>query len=298
MKSFEFESKAKSRPIVYLDMDGVLADFFGELKKRKISMDDVKDKKEFFSDLPALPNSGRLIHGVLKLAGKYSILSSPLMSEVDKSSEGKSEWLDEHLKIYQPQGVIFDHEKDKFARQANGTPNILIDDYETNINLWNSAGGIGILYKDDEVQRVLHELKLALSGKLKSDSPQLAVHEDDDAVPVHKEGQLYTNKQILNYVKGIHHSYHLEKPILKYKTWVLKSIPLGDLNNPEYLEHDDPYGRVIELDWEHIPTIHKQDIFKKPIVADRHGWVLDGNHRVAAARAAGLEAIPALVPYL
>jgi hypothetical protein len=108
---------------------------------------------------------------------------------------------------------------------------------------------------------------------------------------------LFTNKQVLKYVSGIHHEYEMPKPIMKHKTWVLTSMPLGALQNPEFVHQDDPYRRVIDLDWDHITKIKKTDIEKKPIVADENGWVLDGNHRVTAARAAGFDVIPALVPY-
>jgi hypothetical protein len=85
---------------------------------------------------------------------------------------------------------------------------------------------------------------------------------------------------------------------MKHKTWVLTNYPITDLKNPEFVHQDDPYRRVIDLDWDHISKITRADIKKKPIVADEDGWVLDGNHRVTAARAAGFNTIPALVPYI
>ena len=49
--------------------------------------------------------------------------------------------------------------------------------------------------------------------------------------------------------------------------------------------------------WDHVKEIPLSDIKRRPIVTDENGWVLDGNHRATAARARGLETIPALVPY-
>jgi hypothetical protein len=89
----------------------------------------------------------------------------------------------------------------------------------------------------------------------------------------------------------------MPKPILAHKTWILRSIPVSDLKTPEYVHQDDPYRRVIDLDWDHIKDITRHDIATRPIVADSNGWVLDGNHRATAARAAGITEIPALVPY-
>ena len=53
------------------------------------------------------------------------------------------------------------------------------------------------------------------------------------------------------------------------------------------------------LQWvkDYYDAISNHDIKNRPVVADENGWVLDGNHRVTAARARGLETIPALVPY-
>lgn len=304
MKSFELESSYRSQPIVYVDLDGTLADMFGEVarregaphwrKARKIKdrVDQVAKDPGFFAELKPLPNAGKLVHGVLKLAGKFSILSSPLMSEVERSSEEKASWVHRYLRRYPIQSILFDHQKEKFAKQADGTPNILIDDWETNIRLWEANGGIGILYKDSEVDRALQKLHYALEGLI----PVEDNAEDDSDIDNTIDSKFYTNKQVLKYVKGIHNEYHLEKPILKHKVWVLKEIPISDLKTPEFYDQDDPYRRVIDLDWDHIDGITRENILRKPIVADERGWVLDGNHRVTAARLRGLTTIRGLIP--
>ena len=167
------------RAEVYVDMDGVLADFFGEvarehdvkywreIHRKDLGIDQIAQEPGFFKLLPVLPNAGKLMQGVISLASKYSILSSPLMSNVEESSKEKMQWLQRHLKNHQPQAVIFDHEKYKYAQQPDETPNILIDDWDTNIRLWEANGGIGILYKPEEVDKALHKLHLALLGKIK-----------------------------------------------------------------------------------------------------------------------------------
>lgn len=310
MKAFEVSSQTKTRPIVYVDMDGVLADFFGEIARQHgvdywreihrqdIGIDQIAQEPEFFRTLPPMPHAEKLMQGIIKLAGKYSILSSPLLSDVEQSTEEKALWLQKYLRQRQPQAVIFDHEKYKYAQQPNETPNILIDDWETNIRLWEANGGIGILYKDEDWQSALKKLEMALHGKIKPELPELAVLEDEvDNLSTDRKGELYTSRQVLKYVKGIHHEYHLEKPILAHKAWVLKTVPLEQLKTPEYVHQDDPYRRVIDVDWDHIKDIHVHDILNRPIVADEHGWVLDGNHRAMAARARGLESIPAIIPY-
>ena len=304
MKSFILESSHHSEPIVYVDMDGTLADFFGEVARRegaktwrdahriKDRVDQVARKPGFFEDLRPLPNAGKLIFNVLKLAGSYCILSAPLQREIEQSSEEKSEWLNRHLHRHPPEEIIFAVQKKHYARQADGTPNILIDDFDTNIRLWEANGGIGILYEDDKVDTAIKKLRYALEGLL-------PVEDVDESAEIDTsiDRQLYTSQQVLRYVRGIHDEYHLDDPIREYKVWQLVEIPVAALRTPEFYDQDDPYRRVIDLDWEHIGTITPEDILRKPIVADENGWVLDGNHRVTASRAKGIKKIRALIPY-
>jgi hypothetical protein len=74
-------------------------------------------------------------------------------------------------------------------------------------------------------------------------------------------------------------------------------LPVAGLKTPEYVHQDDPYRRVIDIDWDYIDRFSSHYVNKKPIVVDSDGWVLDGNHRAMAAIANGKETILALVPY-
>lgn len=305
MKAHEYKSKFATKPIVYVDMDGVLADFFGEIARRHkvdywreihrqdIGIDQIAQEPGFFRQLPKMPNAMNFIKGLASIVPQYSILSSPLMSEVAQSTREKSQWLGQHLTNYPPKSVLFDHEKYRYAQQPNNTPNILIDDYETNIRLWNANGGIGILYKDENWKEALEDLKAGLEGKIKPNK----IINGEELSEDFDEGDLYTAREVLRYVKGIHHEYHMPKPILQHDTWILKRVPVVDLKTPEFVHQDDPYRRVIDIDWDHVKEISVDDIIENPIVADAHGWVLDGNHRATAARYRGLDSVPALVPY-
>ena len=308
MRSFEIVSEAEgySRPIVYLDMDGVLADFFGEVarehgvehwkqvRRREMTIVQTARQSGFFRKLPVLPNAQELIRGVLRQAGAYSILSSPLLSNVEESSKEKMQWLQQHLQQHPPQSIIFDHEKHKFATQADGTPNILIDDYGTNIRLWEANGGIGIKYKPEQCQAVLKRLSQALSQRIE---PERLDVTENNKIDVSRSGGMYTSRQVLKYVQGIHDEYRLPEPILRHKIWLLKNMPVAWFKTPEYAHQDDPYKRNIPIDWDHVAEITMYDLRNRPVVADSDGWVLDGNHRVTAARARGLETVPTLLPY-
>ena len=308
---------------IYVDMDGVLADMFGEVarhhgvknwrdarkvrRKQQDKIDKIAKKPGFFKNLPVLPHAGKLINGVLRIADDYNILSSPLLSNVEQSTREKNEWLQKHLKRHQPRSIIFDHEKFKFAKQADGTPNILIDDYDTNIKLWEANGGIGILYKDSECDRALKQLHAAIHGKFKRTyNLPLAIlqkeieqkMDEDQEHDLDMSKRVFTYKEVLKYVKGVHvDGYSLDGPIKEYKMWKLVMYPTSKMSSPEKFDQDDRYRRIIDLDWDHIKDITKQDIMNKPVVIDDHGWILDGNHRVTAARAAGIGRIPTLIPY-
>lgn len=304
MKFTEVTSSFKTHPICYVDLDGTLADFFGEVAKRegaktwrdahriKGRIDQVAKQPGFFTELKPLKNAGKLIAGVLNIVGRYSILSAPLQRKIEQSSEEKSEWVEKHLHRHPPEELIFSVQKERYAKQADGTPNILIDDFDTNIRLWEANGGIGILYDSDNVEKALHKLRLAIEGLLPVED-QDPDHDIDTSV----KRKLYTYTDVLKYVRGIHDDYHLDDPIREYKIWQLIEVPVAALRTPEFYDQDDPYRRVIDLDWDHINTISIEDILRKPIVADENGWVLDGNHRVTAARAKGLKGIRALIPY-
>lgn len=323
MKFLEYTNGYNAVPEVYVDMDGVLADMFGEVaahhgvkhwrdarkvrRKQQSKIDKLCKKPGFFKNLPPLPNAGKLIRGVLKIAEDYNILSSPVLSCVEQSTREKAQWLQRHLKNNPPRAVLFDHEKFKFAKQADGTPNILIDDYETNIKLWEANGGIGILYEDAECDRALKQLYAAMHGKFKRTYQmplavlQKEIEQRTEGVEAHDldlSKRYFTSREVLQYVKGVHvDGYTLDEPITDYKIWRLELVPTSKMSSPEHVDQDDRYRRVIDLDWDHIENITRQDIKNKPVVLDDKGWVLDGNHRVTAARAANIKRIPTLVPY-
>jgi 5'(3')-deoxyribonucleotidase len=172
MKIFEITTK----PTVYVDMDGVLADLFNHVGaihdvEHYNDMSDQQweiffqntDAYHLFRDLPPFKTANRLLRMVKGMAGGYKILSSPLNFDRAGSIKGKREWLNKHITV-QPDGIIFEHEKYKYA-VSNGIPNILIDDFRKNITAWNNAGGIGIKYQADE--NSLEELAKQLAVALK-----------------------------------------------------------------------------------------------------------------------------------
>ena len=154
---------------IYVDMDGVLADFFGAWKKlvgkdwREITdLDDalqkIRDKDDFWLNIPVTSNANNLLSLIKQLKGKYNILSAPLPNDPN-SEPHKREWIKKNLSSFPPSNVIITSNKAVHATQPDGTPNILIDDFGKNIAKWEAAGGVGFKHKDHKFERTVKNLK-------------------------------------------------------------------------------------------------------------------------------------------
>ena len=150
------------KPIVYLDMDGVIADFFGGVERlygvdhwKQLTSDKTKDLRQdvidriagtdFFAHLPKFSSADTLIEMIKKFtSGQYSILTSPLRGDTENSGYYKKVWIGKN--IVKPDEIIVTGRKETYATK-NGVPNILIDDRPINIEKWQSKGGYGILYQ-------------------------------------------------------------------------------------------------------------------------------------------------------
>ena len=158
------EDMTDTKPIVYLDMDGVLADFFGGVEFlygvehwKQLTNDKTKDLKkqvidritstDFFAVLPKFPTADALIDMVKKFTGgNFSINTSPLRGDHENSAKYKKVWIQNNIE--QPDEIIVTGRKESYAKdKGTGTPNILIDDRPVNIQRWQDAGGYGILYQ-------------------------------------------------------------------------------------------------------------------------------------------------------
>jgi 5'(3')-deoxyribonucleotidase len=160
---------------VYLDMDGVLADFFGEwarldgvdhykdIDNPEAKLQLVREHPTFWVDLPPLPNAKNLIRTVVSLFGEYYICSSPLAND-PRSEPGKLEWIRKHLSFMPPTDVVLTHNKAQFATH-NGVPAILVDDYGKNVRAWDAAGGIAIKYDDSSFGQVRKILTTIAKGE-------------------------------------------------------------------------------------------------------------------------------------
>lgn len=156
--------RATENTKIYLDMDGVLADFFAEYAKlagvTSGSYRDIPPAKadptlnkmigtDFFYRLPKFGTADSLVQLALSYVPEYNICSSPLRGDHANSGHWKKEWIKSNLSP-QPADIVITGQKERHAVNADGSPNILIDDRGTNIVAWRARGGIGIKYQADE----------------------------------------------------------------------------------------------------------------------------------------------------
>ncbi len=148
---------------LYLDMDGVIADFYTllsewfkvdhwkEIKTREEILERLKGSS-FFSEIPVFSNTYLILDIVdYYTEGNWSILSTPLEGDFENSVKHKDIWLDRVLEqagieTIRTRNRFYSHKKWEFAE-----PNtVLIDDRPQNINDFIKAGGLGIRFQANE----------------------------------------------------------------------------------------------------------------------------------------------------
>ena len=187
---------------IYVDMDGVLADFFGEWSKSQgvdnwKQIDDpakaigkIKDIDDFWLNLPVLPKAKSLLSLIKQVKGSYKICTSPLADD-PRSEPHKREWVKKNLDFFPPEKVIVTHNKPQFATQPDGTPNILIDDYGVNIEAWEKAGGIGFKYKDYKFNRTAKAIKQKMDAPIEEN----LIEKEMDCPPATQDLELNTKNR-------------------------------------------------------------------------------------------------------
>lgn len=145
--------------MIYLDMDGVIADFNKRYKEQyHLEPREAEKHKKFnkffdefietkqFETLELMPGA---MEGLIFLRKHLTVPTQILSSTAsearyDAISKQKLIWLNTHGITFTPNFVPGKRFKCKFAAPDH----IIIDDTESVINQWREAGGIGILHKD------------------------------------------------------------------------------------------------------------------------------------------------------
>ena len=204
----------KKNSEIYVDMDGVLADFFGEWSKSQgvdnwkdikdpaQAIGDIKDIDDFWLNLPLLPKAKELLGLIKQVKGSYSICTSPLADD-PRSEPHKREWIKNNLSFFPPKNVFITHNKPQFAKQKDGTPNILIDDYGVNIGAWEEAGGIGFKYKDYKFNRTAKAIKNKIEEPATENFADGEPHTENSPVSMSKDTAVALGKMSKDTSKAI-----------------------------------------------------------------------------------------------
>lgn len=173
---------------IYIDQDDVLADFSGGLgefnirnetdfihlpksewtslqKKLDRQVVDCMNTPGFFQGLPVKEGAKELWDTACGLGTVYVLTAWPKTTkDIPRIVTEKKNWIDWYMGDIGDRFICCPREdKSKYAfgrsrsPMMDDRPNILIDDLPDNIERWNAAGGIGILYKD--VNQAINELK-------------------------------------------------------------------------------------------------------------------------------------------
>jgi 5'(3')-deoxyribonucleotidase len=156
--------------MVYVDMDGVLANLYdflsfriinkpysstSEEERMKMREKVFRRKENFLKYFPEGPEAvfenldpfefnRTLIELINDRFGEYTILSRPSNLDREGTKRAKLKWVEKHLSFCPPKEVLLVQDKSANGRARN---NILIDDWDKFLIKWKENGGIAIEYK-------------------------------------------------------------------------------------------------------------------------------------------------------
>lgn len=168
------DEETTPKPHLFLDMDGVQADFFhawakweevnhykdisdSEASITRMSQQGPKFVEEFFTNLPQLNGGKQIVEWAHKNNIPFTVLSAPLRGQHQPSIAGKRAWLDKYVPG-SSDSAVFTAAKFKYAT-SDGHPNVLVDDFGKYINAWREHGGIGIKHDDSNTADTIRQLE-------------------------------------------------------------------------------------------------------------------------------------------
>jgi 5'(3')-deoxyribonucleotidase len=161
---------------IFLDMDGVVADFDGYaeplvgyrtpggVRYNDPDWKKISANKRLYSQLAKCPNADRVVNEVLRIANEHGyevrfLTAIPRQNDVPWAFWDKIKWIER----YYPNIPVWfgPYSVDKQVHYQPG--DILIDDRDSNIEEWRSRGGRAILHEGDVIA-TLFELRSLVDG--------------------------------------------------------------------------------------------------------------------------------------
>ena len=155
---------------IYIDLDGVLADFEGQYQqlfgkhprdagdeetwKRILQYEDAGNC--WFLDLPKMKNAEKLWNYITNLSGVTVVILSATGHNYEEHGSHKKTWSKKHFKVKDKDVIVV--RKSKLKGEYGNEESILIDDSPRSINAFIENGGIGILHTS--VDDTLNKLKV------------------------------------------------------------------------------------------------------------------------------------------
>jgi len=164
--------------MIYLDLDGVFADFnkkaieligpnYKEIKANEL-WKELGKEKHLFLNLDEVPDAQSLFRSIMIIAKEYNqevafLTALPYSTgNLSTSKQDKIDWVRKHLsKDIFVHTIIGGINKAKFAKPKD----ILIDDTERNLVAWQSVGAIPILHQTNHSEPTILRLREVLEGR-------------------------------------------------------------------------------------------------------------------------------------
>lgn len=143
---------------IYLDLDGVMADFEKHFKdyfgSEPSDFDDgtmwkmINGYEDFYANLPMMPNANKLFKFLIDTFGDVTILSACPRSNYKNAAMQKRQWVYENITDDVTVIPMMGGKNKGLFMHSPG--DILIDDMKKNCEAWKDFGGIAIQYNNYE----------------------------------------------------------------------------------------------------------------------------------------------------
>lgn len=167
------ELKERDVPTIFFDMDGVVADFDKYvddvgIKRYPQGTMDTKTKREFWKQIGEIPHfyshlepipEGVALFNALKEKYPVAIITgvpTPKGNNMTAALD-KIQWAKKYLS---PDVPVYAVKKENKARFCLGEKDVLIDDYQKNVNSWMEQSGTGITFeRGRDIKQIIDEIE-------------------------------------------------------------------------------------------------------------------------------------------